>query len=265
MKGFQSIKNIKSKYTWKKQLGSGSFGAVYEAVHAIAETPVAIKVINKKTVQAAPVYVKLMKQELEVLEELDHPHIVRVIELLEDDSNYYVVMELLQDGNLLDFLNNISKRKVSFRERDAANLTNQILLALNYMHTHNPPIAHRDLKLENIMIQQVANPASKELEVILKVTDFGFAVHVDPNKGEKLSLGSPMYTAPEVIKAKEYYDERCDVWSLGIMTYMMLSNKPPFAGEKKEDIYRKALNYEPDYACFSKFYQNGSMCTDFLK
>ena len=124
MKGFQTISNIKSKYTWKKQLGSGSFGAVYEAVHKIAETPVAIKVINKKTVEAAPVYVKLMKQELEVLEELDHPHIVRVIELLEDDGNYYVVMELLQDGNLLDFLNNISKRKVSFRERDAANLTN---------------------------------------------------------------------------------------------------------------------------------------------
>ena len=205
-----------------------------------------------------------MKQELEVLEELDHPHVVRVIELLEDNNEYYVVMELLPDGNLLDFLNNISKKKVSFTERDAANLTHQILLALSYMHGHIPAIVHRDLKLENIMIQTLRSEGSKDMEIILKITDFGFACEIDPEKGEKLSLGSPMYTAPEVIKGIKY-DARCDVWSLGVMTYMMLSNKPPFAGDSKEVIYRKVLNYEPDYACFKRFYKGGDMCTDFLK
>ena len=100
----------------------GSFGVVYEAYHMKAKTPVAIKVVNKQKISEVPVYEKLMRQELEVLEELDHPHIVRVIELLEDDRDYYIVMELMPDGNLLDMLNKIAKARISFTERDAANL-----------------------------------------------------------------------------------------------------------------------------------------------
>jgi calcium-dependent protein kinase len=149
---------------------------------------------------------------------------VRVLELLENDTDYYIVMELMPDGNLLDFLNNISLKKISFTESDAANLCNQIVLALSYMHGIR--IVHRDLKLENIMIQRMQ---PEQNEVVVKLTDFGFACTIDPEKGETLSLGSPMYTAPEVIRMQSY-DSRCDVWSLGVMTYMMLTGRPPFSG-----------------------------------
>lgn len=88
-----------------------------------------------------------------MLEELDHPHVVRVLELLETATDYYVVMELLPDGNLLDFLNKIASKGLSFTERDAANLCNQMVLALSYMHGRN--FVHRDLKLENIMIERI--------------------------------------------------------------------------------------------------------------
>ena len=77
--------------------------------------------------------------------------------------------------------------------------------------------------------------------MVIKITDFGFAVEIDPEKGEKLSLGSPLYTAPEVIN-KVSYDSRCDVWSLGIMTYMMLTGRAPFNGTSKSSIYRSVLN-----------------------
>lgn len=115
-----------------------------------AKTHVAIKVVNKAKISAVPIYEKLMRQELEVLEQLDHPHIVRVIELLEDTRDYYIVMELMPDGNLLDMLNKIAKARFSFTERDAANLIYQVMLAISYMHESNT--VHRDLKLENLMV-----------------------------------------------------------------------------------------------------------------
>lgn len=124
VKGFSRIDNISLKYKWERKLGEGSFGMVFQALHIKAQTRVAIKQINKSTLAAHKIYQQLMKQELMVLEELDHPHVVRVIELLESDKEYFVVMELMPDGNLLDFINGLSKRKIPFLESDAANLTN---------------------------------------------------------------------------------------------------------------------------------------------
>jgi calcium-dependent protein kinase len=131
------------------------------------------------------------------------------------------------------------------------------------MHGLERPIVHRDLKLENI-IQYIQNEGSNDAEIILKVTDFGFACEIDPKKPENLSLGSPMYTAPEVIQGLSY-DARCDVWSLGVMAYMLLTNKPPFSGSKKEEIYDRTLNNKPDYSSFSRFHDKGHLCTDFVQ
>ena len=105
-----------------------------------------------------------------------------------------------------------------------------MVTGLCYMHGLN--IVHRDLKLENIMIQLVRDPKTKKTDIIVKITDFGFACEIDPQIGVKLSLGSPTYTAPEVALGINY-DARCDVWSLGVMTYMMLTNRPPFTGSTK--------------------------------
>lgn len=116
MKGFKQIDDIKTKYTLGPHLGSGSFGTVVEGVHALAQTPVAIKMIRKEKINHE-IYMKLAMQEFKVLEGLDHPHIVRVLELLEDETCYYVVMELINHGTLLDFLNDCARERRPLSEQ----------------------------------------------------------------------------------------------------------------------------------------------------
>jgi len=124
---------------------------VHRAEHKIAGTPCAIKVITKEKLRETKVYLDLMKNELECLEALEHPHIVRVYELLEDNQNIYVVLELIEGGNLLETITKIQSQKLSFTERDAANIIYQVMLALNYMHTRRT--MHRDLNLENLLVE----------------------------------------------------------------------------------------------------------------
>jgi serine/threonine protein kinase len=108
------------------------------------------------------------------------------------------------------------------------------MLALNYMHKQG--IAHRDLKPENLLC--LSNEAS---DFRLKLTDFGFATLLNPDKKPDLSLGSPLYMAPELVREEEY-DERVDVWALGCIAFILLSGKPPYFGRSKEEIYSKIAN-----------------------
>ena len=102
----------------------------------------------------------------------------------------------------------------------------QILLAINYIH--NSGVVHRDLKLENIMID-VEESADGQTNLVCKVTDFGFACLLDPRRPSSLSIGTPMYMAPDVLNMK--YDNKADIWSLGVIAYILLTGKPPFDGK----------------------------------
>ena len=113
------------------------------------------------------------------------------------------------------------------------------MLALNYMHKKN--ISHRDLKLENLMCQ---NDKMDDLNV--KLTDFGFATFFDPKLKMHLSLGSPLYMAPELVMESDY-DQRVDVWSLGCLLYILLSGSPPFSGKTKEEISHSIMNRDPAF------------------
>ena len=167
-----------------------------------------------------------MKQELEVLEKTDHPHITRVFELLEDKRQYYVIMELMPGGNLLEKV--IEMKTIT--EPVAADIIKQVLLSLNYMHSQG--ITHRDLKPENLLCE----PSDGNQEINVKLTDFGFACFYQKDQKLELSLGSPLYMAPELC-AEEEYDQRVDVWSTGVIAYILLSGMPPFVGQSKEKIY----------------------------
>lgn len=145
-------------------------------------------------------------------------------ELLEDDEYFYIVTEVLEGGELFDRL--ISSGK--FGEANAGYIVKQVLLALNYMHKQK--MTHRDLKPENILLDSKNKDA---LEV--KIADFGFSCIFDPNEGLNLVLGSPLYMAPELILRKQY-NEKVDIWSTGVITYMLLSGKNPFPGKNKEAI-----------------------------
>ena len=107
---------------------------------------------------------------------------------------------------------------------------------------------HRDLKPENILVEE--NASSTDQEIRIKLTDFGFATKYDENQKQNLSLGSPLYMAPELCKEDDY-DNKVDVWAVGVITYVLLSGRPPFydkhGGQGKRGIYRSIQNDEPDY------------------
>ena len=127
---FKQVDKFSDHYKLGKELGSGAFGVVKIGTHRKTDVPCAIKVIKKASLAVADVYKELMRNELEVLEATIHPHITRVFELMEDKRNYYIIMELVSGGNLLD---QVYKEK-NFNEVKAAKVIRQLLLALNFMH-----------------------------------------------------------------------------------------------------------------------------------
>eukprot|EP00347_Sterkiella_histriomuscorum_P010571 403375769 len=225
-KGFKKIRNISDYYNFYQQLGQGSFGEVVKAEHRKANVICAIKIIKKKKIQEHQILIDLMHNELKVLEETTHPHIMRIFELLEDEHQYYIVSELLNGGELYD---RIVKMK-QFNEQNAAYLIYQVLLALCYMHNKN--MIHRDIKPENILLEK-SDPNSLNI----KITDFGFACFYEPGEGLKEVLGSPLYMAPEIVR-EETYDEKVDTWSVGVIAYILLSGRPPFKGKSKQEMFK---------------------------
>ena len=125
-----------------------------------------------------------------------------------------------------------------FNEEKAAKIIKQLVLALNYMHLQN--IMHRDLKPENLLCEK-----REDGQVVIKLTDFGFATHYNEDNPNTLSLGSPLYMAPELCRSKPY-DSKVDVWAVGVITYVLLSGQTPFTGTTKKEIYTKVVKTEAD-------------------
>ena len=130
---------------------------------------------------------------------------------------------------------------------------------------HSAKIVHRDLKLENIMVELSANDQG-HTSMICKVTDFGFATVTETNPSLQLKLGTPLFMAPEVIEGSGY-SHKVDVWALGVITYAVLTSQYPFNGVSKDQIYAliRDPNSGPNYAHLDKYWQNGAMVKDFLK
>ena len=169
---------------------------------------------------------ELMHNELKVLEQTVHPNIVRVFELMEDADNYYIVSELVKGGELYERIIQMKH----FSEQNAAYVIYQLLLALAYMHSEN--IIHRDIKPENILLEHECDHPHN---LNIKVTDFGFACFYKPGETNEV-LGSPLYMAPEIV-AEQAYNQKVDIWSTGVIAYILLSGRPPFPGKSKKEIF----------------------------
>ncbi|CAE7042195.1 CPK4 [Symbiodinium natans] len=148
---------------------------------------------------------------------MDHPHITRLFDVYEADDYLYLVMECMEGGELFDRVTTLKR----FTERDAADAVTQMLLALNYIHSHG--IVHRDLKLENFLYESKTSNH-------LKLIDFGFSKVWDPNIKMHVSCGTLAYVAPEVLKKD--YGSQCDIWSLGVIAFVLLSGYMPFSGSE---------------------------------
>jgi len=227
MKNFKSLRyvtDISSLYSQGKTLGEGAFGAVKRCTRLNTKKEHAMKIIKKSSLNSNKILPTLMMNELDVLKKTNHPNIMSVVEILEDENYYYVITEILEGGELFDRITEVQ----SFSEKKAAYILKQVLLAINYMHKKN--ISHRDLKPENILLE---SKSIDNLEV--KIADFGFASFFDPKDGLQTILGSPLYMAPELVKAQKY-DEKVDIWSIGVISYMLLSGRSPFPGRDKKEI-----------------------------
>lgn len=155
---------------------------------------------------------------------MDHQNIVKLYEAYEDDDNFYLIMDYLKGGELYDEI----VRRQYFEEKEGAMVMYQILLAVNYLHKKG--FIHRDLKPENICIDQ---------GLIVKVIDFGTARKFTRGKKLKQTIGTPFYMAPEIFNEKKY-DEKADVWSMGIVLYIILTGKAPYYGRQDEVIIAQA-------------------------
>ncbi len=163
-----------------------------------------------------------MLNEINILKGIDHPNIVKIYEYFEDAKRFYIVTQHIEGGELFDEIIRLG----TFSEHNAAVLMRQLLSCVSYCHNKN--IVHRDLKPENIMLEK-----DKSFENI-KVIDFGTAQVFDPSKQLREQIGTPYYIAPEVLNKK--YSKECDVWSAGVITYILLSGIPPFNGVTDADI-----------------------------
>ena len=225
--------NPNKKYIPIKLLGNGSFGSVYEAQNMVFLNSVAMKIINKSE---SALDEEEILNEINILKKLSHPNIVKIFEFYITKAHYYIVTEYCKDGELFTYI------KKKFSERQLAVLFYQIFSGLWYLHDNK--ILHRDIKLENIMISGKEIDKSTDEELFwIKIIDFGTAKIFEKNKKEKDVVGSSYYIAPEVLKKN--YNEKCDIWSVGIILYMTLVGKAPFDGKDDDEIIHniKTGNY----------------------
>jgi len=188
-----------------------------------------------------------LKSEAEIYLSLDHPHVARLEMVYETDRELHLVMEYMAGGELYDRL----AKQRTYSEEAAAETTHQMLLAVAYLHAQN--IAHRDLKLENFLYE---SPDSNHLKII----DFGFAKFQDHNTSMSQACGSIHYVAPEVLR--HAYTEKADMWSLGVIAWMLLTGSPPFNGSE-DVVLQKIKNGNIHYS--SRFERLSPLAKSFLK
>jgi len=216
-------------------------------VHRESSAQRAVKVLRKSHMDEDER--RMLFNEINILKEIDHPNIVKMYEFFEDEKRYYLVTEICKGGELFDEI----LQRGKFSERDGAVLMKQVLSCINYCHQNN--IVHRDLKPENILLEQ-----NKEFDAI-KIIDFGTSLVYDPNKNLDEKLGTPYYIAPEVLNKN--YNSKCDIWSCGVISYILLSGMPPFNGQSDQEIMKKvrAGSFSFDDKVWNNISDN---CKDFI-
>lgn len=158
-----------------------------------------------------------------------HPHIIRLLDIFENHEKIFIVMECLEGGDLFTYL---EKRNFELSEKRAKQLSHQLATALYYLHSFG--VAHRDLKPENILM------VSDDDNSDLKIVDFGLSKIIGPNESSLDPFGTLSYVAPEVLLQKPYGKE-VDLWSLGVVTYLLLSRVLPFDDEEDKEIARQTI------------------------
>ena len=215
-----------------KKIGEGSYGLVYLVKHKIIGATRAMKIIEKVEDEDENNVLEILN-EINVLKKIDHPNIIKIFEFYLKDNNYYLITENCSGGELYELVNN-----THFNEVQVAYIMYQLFSAINYCHKMG--IIHRDLKPENILITKNDNNF-----LDIKICDFGTSQIFKKGDIQKETIGSLFYVAPEVLKKN--YNFKCDLWSCGIIMYILLTQKLPFSGKTDEEIIANIVYKDYNY------------------
>ncbi|XP_015819919.1 death-associated protein kinase 2 isoform X2 [Nothobranchius furzeri] len=235
--------NVEDFYETQEELGSGQFAVVKRCKEKSTGTAFAAKFIKKRhsLISRRGVKREEIEREVKILQQIQHPNIVELHDVFENRTDVVLILELVSGGELFDFL----ARKESLCEEEATQFLKQILNGVQYLHSKN--IAHFDLKPENIMLLDRNAPLPR-----IKLIDFGLAQKIEPGADFKNIFGTPEFVAPEIVNYEQLGLE-ADMWSIGVITYILLSGASPFLGDTKQETLANisAVSYEFDEEFFS--------------
>ena len=261
-------KDIRKFYIFKDFLGEGHFGSVRTAFKKREYSP--HKLFAVKSIAVKKLTEKEYKDlilEVKIISRLEHPHIVKFYETYHDNKYFHIVTELCRGNNLYMRLKKLNGK---MKEEHVKMIIYKILHAINYCHSNG--VVHRDLKPENIVFESPTNnndyneydieEEKNDNDFNIKICDFGLSALKNSTDKLHTILGTPYYMAPEVLKGD--YNEKCDIWSIGAITYYLITGTEPFKGDTSNQIFSRILYTEPDYSP-SKFRNTSPIIIDFLK
>jgi len=210
-------------YQISEELGRGHFSVVKKGKQKLDGRDYAVKIIKKSALRP-----NLIEREISIMKSLKHPNIIPLIDLFEDNTFLYIVLELIHGGELFERI----VEHGNFGEQDAANILRQILSAVAYLHKND--IAHRDLKPENVLVCGPDN----NLQIV--VADFGLSRILNEEENTKYLTycGSPEYVAPEIIEMQPY-SKAVDLWAVGVMSYVLLTGFMPFYSKSPKELFNQ--------------------------
>ena len=234
LKAATGYTNLTDIYEISSKIGNGKFGLIKLGINKKTGQKVAIKIMCKKDMSNQDL--ELMRTEIEILKICQHPNIIQLYDVFENTDYFYIIMEYCSGG---DFFSYLEKRKFRLPENQACRIMHKMCAAVYYIHSYG--IAHRDLKPENVLM------TSDDENADIRILDFGLSKIIGPEEKCTEPYGTLSYVAPEVL-LDEPYGKEVDLWSLGIITYLMLSGSLPFDHKTdEEEIARKTVSEPPPY------------------
>jgi len=222
---------LTEKYELREELGRGAFSIVKLAVEKSTGIHYAVKMIKKDSVGQD---FNRLQTEMEILKKVQHPNIIALKEIIDTKNCLFIVTELVTGGELFDKIVELG----SYSEKDAAFLVSKMVSAIAYLHSLG--IVHRDLKPENLLLKDETTVHE------VKLADFGLSKIVSQQVAMQTACGTPGYVAPEILQARGY-DKQVDMWSIGVITYILLCGFPPFYNEKLQLLFEQIMRADYDF------------------
>jgi len=232
-----SSNSVTDNYEIGEEIGRGAFSIVKSAKNRKTGRIWAVKFIDKKFVDRSDLM--LLAREIDIMKKVDHPNVLRLNEVYETADQLALVMQLVTGGELFYKI----VEKGNYSERDAANIVIQMIKGVTYLHSQG--IAHRDLKPENLLCSGESEPDYQPFRVV--IADFGLSKIFGGGEKLETSCGTPDYVAPEVITAEGSYDKSVDMWSCGVITYVLLCGFSPFLSSTQTGLFEKIIKAEYDF------------------